>query len=606
VGTGVTVQGQYNLVTHNYLHDLIMIRNTSGGNDDYGAVGVWLYNANNEISYNRMVNCIATSYDYGVDGGAVELYGNADNTYIHHNWATGCKGFIEVGGGSARNVRVAHNVSISNVRFTLLHLTGGFASVVEDFRVEHNTICEMEDYADLKYDTLDFIGSPTPGTYLLRNNIFQINDFWYVSDADRNGWQFTHDHNLFYLTNSRTKVGFVLGQGERVANPAFVNLGGRDFHVQDGSPAIDAGADLGYTRDYDDQPVPAGPAPDLGAYEHTAELPTATPTNTSVPPTEAPTNTPLPPTETPTSTPVPPTNTSVPPTSTPTDVPTHTPTATDTPTSTPLPPTEAPTNTPTYTPTSTPTATDTPTSTSLPPTEAPTNTPTYTPTSTPTAIDTPTSTLTHTPTPTNTPTDRPTYTPTTSNTPVPPSNTPTRTPTRTATRTLTPMPTKTRTPSGVVPDIIIDDNDARFVTRYTQDPWVKYTRVGATHYGTTHHYNRQRGTGLDMATWNVTVPKEGTYAIYAWWLASSERPTDVPYTINFYGGSAKVRVNQRINGGKWVLLGVYPFRSGGSVVVSDDVASGMYIVADAIKLSYLGPSALMDEPISNLPTPRPR
>jgi len=35
-----------------------------------------------------------------------------------------------------------------------------------------------------------------------------------------------------------------------------------------GSPAIDAGLNLGYQTDFDNLPVPSGPSPDLGAFEY--------------------------------------------------------------------------------------------------------------------------------------------------------------------------------------------------------------------------------------------------------------------------------------------------------------------------------------------------
>jgi len=38
-GFGVDIEGQHNLVTRNYIHDLHMVRDTPGGDDDYGAVG---------------------------------------------------------------------------------------------------------------------------------------------------------------------------------------------------------------------------------------------------------------------------------------------------------------------------------------------------------------------------------------------------------------------------------------------------------------------------------------------------------------------------------------------------------------------------------------
>jgi hypothetical protein len=50
---------------------------------------------------------------------------------------------------------------------------------------------------------------------------------------------------------------------------AFVNGEGLDFHLQDGSPAIDTGATIsGVARDFDGLPRPSGARHDPGAFEH--------------------------------------------------------------------------------------------------------------------------------------------------------------------------------------------------------------------------------------------------------------------------------------------------------------------------------------------------
>lgn len=52
-----------------------------------------------------------------------------------------------------------------------------------------------------------------------------------------------------------------------VADPKFRDVTDHDFHLLQGSPAIDAGENVGLTKDYDGKSVPTGKAPDIGTYE---------------------------------------------------------------------------------------------------------------------------------------------------------------------------------------------------------------------------------------------------------------------------------------------------------------------------------------------------
>jgi len=364
VGIGVGIYGQRNLVTANYFHDLKMVVNTQGGDDDYGAYAIGIYNSNNEVSYNRAERCKAPSYDYGADGGFVEFYNNVSGANIHHNWAQDNNGFIEVGGGSATDTVVAYNVAVNNGSLAVMHISGNFQATVSNFRFENNTIVETA-VGSNTYDILDFIGTPPANAVTVRNNIFYVNQFQVVSNTP----SFAHDHNLYYFMQSHTQLGAPLGPGEKIADPLFVNLAGGDYHLRAGSPAIDAGVDLGYRQDCAGQPVPQGSAPDLGAYEYSSSAPAATPTQApaSATPTQA--STQLPVTATPTR--VPPTATPAPATATPAQ-PTATPTRPPA-TATPIAPTATPTQPP---PTATPTRVPpTPTPTLPPATAAPTQPP---------------------------------------------------------------------------------------------------------------------------------------------------------------------------------------------------------------------------------------
>ncbi len=252
-GTGLTVAGRSNLVTGNSVHDLSMIVNTKGTrNDDYGAVGFWIYAPNNEFSYNRCVNCKAQSYDYGTDGGVFEIYNNGDNSYIHHNWAENSNGFMEVGGGTAQHVRLAYNVSYNNGGLACLHTNGLFGATILDVRFENNTVVQTSGGGTL----FGCMGSFSSDMISLRNNNI------YTSGSVFSNGNFPHTNNIY-----RSSPGYALDASEKIADTLFVNVAGKDFHLQSTSPAIDFGAVLGYPVDFDGTAVPQGAAPDAGAYE---------------------------------------------------------------------------------------------------------------------------------------------------------------------------------------------------------------------------------------------------------------------------------------------------------------------------------------------------
>ena len=83
--------------------------------------------------------------------------------------------------------------------------------------------------------------------YQVTNGIFTINP------------SLAHTHNMFYDLSGTMYQGTGVGAGETTADPKFVNAAARDFHLQIGSPAIDAGFDVGLPFN--------GTAPDLGAFE---------------------------------------------------------------------------------------------------------------------------------------------------------------------------------------------------------------------------------------------------------------------------------------------------------------------------------------------------
>ena len=271
----IHVYGQHNLITRNYIHD-----NTEFPRPGWWAVGMMICNSNNEISYNEINSCRSESRAYGWDGGAIELDARdlpKDNISVHHNRTRDNQGFLEIveGSASVKNLRVAYNVVNDYQQFLRLSSTE-----IENCRVENNTVMIRESF--LIPSMFDFswfgttgigksYGTRDPASILTyRNNIF------YLLGNDRVSpyGDFPHDHNIYWRPRDKAMRGWALlgadaelGEGDRIADPKFVNLAEGDFRLQPDSPAIGAGVALGYSEDVDGNPVPAD-SRDIGAYQY--------------------------------------------------------------------------------------------------------------------------------------------------------------------------------------------------------------------------------------------------------------------------------------------------------------------------------------------------
>lgn len=269
-GVAFYVTGSNNLLTKNYIHDLIMVVDDTGSNcslpktdplwnrnpcdNDFGCVSFWLYGPNNEISYNRSINNRGHSYDYQYDGGFLEFYNNCDGTYAHHNWAEKGQGIIEASNGHGNNITVSHNVFIEHMGMFALHLSG---FTISNFKFENNTCITRE-------GTLWNNMFMTPNGMIIRNNIFVLGGD--ASERVGNTNSFTHTNNLYYLLDG-AQMGSVSATDEKLADPKFVDMSSYKFELLAGSPAINAGIDLGYKLDYANRSIPVGGAFDIGAYE---------------------------------------------------------------------------------------------------------------------------------------------------------------------------------------------------------------------------------------------------------------------------------------------------------------------------------------------------
>lgn len=266
VGLGVKSYGLGTRVLANDFHDLrIAYRDDE---QSYGAVGVSLNNSDAEVAYNRFTNCRSTDSPYGADGGAIEIEGfpnQKNHIRIHHNVSRGSQGFLEVTETSSSDVVLSYNVSDDYQQFIAFDTT----TRPSGYRAEHNTVVRTRPenavavFAGLYYR--EVVAPPSADWLSFRNNVFSVPAAKVLRGSYTfAAFDFPHDHNIYF--GQPDPLGYPLGAGDVIADPKFVNFPG-DLRLKPSSPAIDAGVNLGYTRDLLWNRVPTGRAPDAGAYE---------------------------------------------------------------------------------------------------------------------------------------------------------------------------------------------------------------------------------------------------------------------------------------------------------------------------------------------------
>jgi len=262
---GIYINSQYCLITNNILRDC----NRFLSEPDWGPLGIVIGNAYNEISYNTCSNYVKVGGNYGADGGFLEFddryFGNkVHDVKVHHNKSFGNMGFLEVETQvEGDNLDVFYNLSVDYQEF--IFYWGGNNS-----KVENNTIIRTMPSNNGAVNTVFTMRN---GNFALRNNIFVVaNGIQVLVTAPYGVGNYdnvVHENNLYYCTDGSTAdpCGKPLRQGEMIADPRFANLSSGDYHLGSESPSINAGMTLGYNLDLDDNPVPAGNVPDIGAYE---------------------------------------------------------------------------------------------------------------------------------------------------------------------------------------------------------------------------------------------------------------------------------------------------------------------------------------------------
>lgn len=104
-------------------------------------------------------------------------------------------------------------------------------------------------------------------------------------------------------------------------------------------------------------------------------------------------------------------------------------------------------------------------------------------------------------------------------------------------------------------------------------------------YGTNYRYATPQAVS-DAAWFKVGIPAADSYEIYVWYPANSGYNSSTPFVVATSGGNQTVRVNQQINGGRWVSLGIFNLNAGdyNVVGVSRWTSTAGYVIADAVRI----------------------
>lgn len=103
----------------------------------------------------------------------------------------------------------------------------------------------------------------------------------------------------------------------------------------------------------------------------------------------------------------------------------------------------------------------------------------------------------------------------------------------------------------------------------------------ATAYGVDYRWSAAGAAG-SAARWAAYLPEAGTFRIHATWASHAGAAPDARYTIHHGGGTSDVVVDQRVNGGQWVLLGTYTIGAGEPAIVTLSPSANGVAVADGV------------------------
>jgi hypothetical protein len=200
-----------------------------------------------------------------------------------YNKASENLGFMEFGseaGDQALNNVVGYNLLINNGHVFWINTNNGYGVDVRNLQFFNNNV--VETHAPRLPDVKNLIGiASTPynaNVLTMKNNIFWINTAANITDPNLqpfNGPQLIHQSNLYHLSGGN--MGFNMDGSEHNLSESDQPFQNNDFsadpttwnyELKEFSVAVNIGQNTGIDKDYYEQSVPFGGAPDAGIAEN--------------------------------------------------------------------------------------------------------------------------------------------------------------------------------------------------------------------------------------------------------------------------------------------------------------------------------------------------
>ena len=130
------------------------------------------------------------------------------------------------------------------------------------------------------------------------------------------------------------------------------------------------------------------------------------------------------------------------------------------------------------------------------------------------------------------------------------------------------------------PTTIVDNTDSALVT--LGGSWISATST-AGYVGADYLHDNNAGQGTKQVAYRLPAGTTGFQRVFLRWTSHTNRASNAAVEVRHAGGTSLVAVDQRSNGAKWNLLGLYQFSGapGEAIVVKNTAANG-YVIADAV------------------------